>query len=120
MSEAPSISVEQQGQAVVVRVLARDLGEANLARVRAGIADAVSREPSLPFIVDLSQVKFLPSLTLGALVRLVNEFRSRRQRLIFVCVQATVRQVLAITRIDRIMEVLDDVDAALRGLGATG
>jgi len=104
----------------VIHVLAHDLGEDNIASVRGGITDAVSQSPSLPFIIEMANVKFVPSLTLGALVRLVNEFRARRQRLIFVSLQPTVRQVIVITRLDRLMEIMDDVEAALRSVGVAG
>ncbi|MGE5610942.1 MAG: STAS domain-containing protein [Bacillota bacterium] len=118
MSTAPAVSVEQRPDAVVVHVLVNDLDENNLVAVRRGIADAVKQSPSFPFILDIGKVKFVPSLSLGALVRLVNEFRARRQRLVLVSLQPAVRQVIAITRLDRIMEIMDDVDAALRSVGA--
>ncbi len=120
MPETPSISVEQQPGAVVVRVLARDLDESHMTGLRSGIADALPTAPSLPFIVDLSNVKFVPSLTLGALVGLATDFRSRSQRLIFASPQATVRKVFTITRLDRVLEIVDDVPAALCSVGAAG
>jgi anti-anti-sigma factor len=117
MSEKSSISVEQRPEAVIIHVLAHDLDENNIVGLRSGITDALAASPPLPFIVDMANVKFVPSLTLGALVRLVNEFRTRRQRLIFVCLQPTVRQVITITRLDRILEIMDDVGAAVRSVG---
>jgi anti-anti-sigma factor len=118
MSETSSVSIEQQPEAVVVHVLASDLDEAQVAGLRTGITEAQAAGATLPFIIDMAAVKFVPSLTLGALVRLVNEFRAHRQRLIFVSLQSPVRQTLVITRLNRLMEIMDDVPAALRSLGA--
>jgi len=120
MAETPSIRVEKNAAATVVHVLVTDLDENHIVLLCRELADVVKDEPSLPCILDMSAVKFIPSLTLGALVRLVNEFRSRRQRLIFVNLQATVRKVIAITRMDRVMEILDDIPTALQSVGQIG
>ena len=119
MSETTSISVEQKPEAVVIHVLQHDLDESQITALRSGIAQALTGGASLPFIIDLAQVTFVPSLTLGAMVRLVSEFRGRQQKLIFVSLQTSVRQVITITRLDRVMEIMDDVNAALRSVGGT-
>lgn len=117
MSEASAVSVESLVGAKVVHVLAPDLSEQNMAAFRGGIAQAAGQS-SDPFIIDLANVKYLPSLTLGAFVGMVNEFRARKQRLIFVCLRPTIRQVVSITRLDRVLEIMDDVATALRSVGA--
>ena len=116
MPETPSISVEQRPEAVVIHVLTHNLDENNVVGLRSGITDALAASPPLPFIIDMAKVTFVPSLTLGALVRLVSEFRGRQQKLIFVSLQTSVRQVITITRLDRVMEIMDDVSAALRSV----
>ena len=68
----------------------------------------------MPFVLDMANVKYLPSLTLGAMVRLVSEFRARGQRLLLAAMQPTVRQVITITRLDRVFEIYDDVDSAVK------
>lgn len=113
MESTQAISVEHQDQAVILHVEARNLDEANTQRVHAEIANAVEQWPDLPFVLDLSKVKFLPSLTLGAMVKLGNEFRARGQRLLLAHPQPTVKQVIALTRLDRVFEVFDTVDGAL-------
>jgi anti-sigma B factor antagonist len=70
----------------------------------------------VPFVLDMTNVKYLPSLTLGAMVRLANAFRARNQRLILAAMQPTVRQVISITRLDRVFEIHDDVDSALKSV----
>jgi anti-anti-sigma factor len=117
MSESPAISVELRPDAVVVRLLIPDLDEDHMLALRRELDAAVKQSPSLPFIVDMARIKFIPSLTLGALVPMAGEFRARRQRLILVALQRAVRQVISITRLDRVMEIMDDVDGALRSVG---
>ena len=110
----PATVVESQDDVVVIRVQVTDLSEAHTKAVQAEVNAAAAAFPALPFILDLARVKFLPSLTLGAMVRLGQSFRARNQRLLLVGLQPTIRQVLTITKLDRMFEIHDDVDAALR------
>jgi anti-sigma B factor antagonist len=119
MSETPSpaIEVEHLSSAVVARIMLPDLDETHIGRVREQLAPLVAQSGMMPFILDMSRVKFVPSLTLGMLVKLFQEFKSRGQRLILVSLQPTVRQVFAITRLDRLFEILPDVQSATKTLG---
>jgi len=112
-AEIAATTVDRRDGVVIMKVEARNLDEDNTKRVHADIAAAVEQSPSVPFILDLSNVKFLPSLTLGAMVRLGTDFRQRNQRLLLASLQPTVKQVVTITRLDRIFEIHDTVDSAL-------
>jgi anti-sigma B factor antagonist len=109
-------TIERTDDVVVIRVIARDLSDVNSKAVHADVNAAAEQSPALPFILDLANVKFIPSLTLGAMVRLGNAFRSRNQRLMLAGLQPTVRQVMTITKLDRIFEIHDNVDAALKAI----
>jgi anti-anti-sigma factor len=113
MADTVATQIDKQDDVVIVRVLSRNLDENNTRMVHSEINEAVETSGGVPFILDLEMVKFLPSLTLGAMVRLANEFRSRGQRLILSSLQPTVRQVITITRLDRVFEIQDDIESAL-------
>src|SRR5438093_5652109 len=100
MADTPATILELQDDVAIVRVQCSDLDENHVKAVRDELASA-SQAHSEPFVVDLSRVKFVPSLSLGILVRIASEFRARGQRLIIAGLQPTVRQVLAITKLDR-------------------
>jgi anti-anti-sigma factor len=117
MSEAPVTSVESLPKAVVVHVLAPNLGSNDVNRVCNAIDQARATAPSLPFILDMANVSFVPSVGLGVLVGLNQEFRNRGQRLIFVSLQTNVRQAITVTYINRMLEIMDDVATALRSVG---
>lgn len=114
--QSPAITVDRQNDLVILHIEARNLDEHNTQRVHEEIAAEVERSPALPFVLDLAKVKFLPSLTLGAMVKLGNEFRNRDQRLLLASAQPTVRQVITITRLDRVFEIFDTVDDALKAV----
>ena len=120
MSTAAAVtSVEHLPRATVVHVLASSLRNAEVDAVCDGVdaAMAAAKPPSLPVILDLARVTFAGSMAMGTLVGLNKEFVTRGQRLIVVGVQEPVRQAIAVTRIDKLMEFLPDVASALRSIG---
>jgi anti-anti-sigma factor len=112
MADTPATLLEEQDDVVVVRVQVGDLDENHIKAVQAELA-AASATRKQPFVVDLAKVKFIPSLTLGILVRIANEFRSRGQRLTLAALQPGVRQMLAITQLHRLFDIQDSVDGAI-------
>ena len=75
---------------------------------------AASAEPGITLVVlDLSPVRIVPSLALGLLVQVSQKCRARQQRLKLAGLQPQVRQIFSITRLDRLFEFVDSVEAAL-------
>ena len=116
MPEAPVISIEHRPEAVIVRVLATELRKTEMDEICTGVDQALTIAPTLPFIFDLSSVAFLPSLAMGVLVGLNQEFRARNQRIIFAGLQRNVRQSLEMSRVNRVIEIIDSPTAALKNL----
>ena len=52
---------------------------------------------------------------LGLLVQISNQCKSREQKLRLVGLQQQIRQVFAITRLDRVFQFADSVEAAIAG-----
>lgn len=67
----------------------------------------------LSVVLDLSKVEFLPSVSIGALVSLLTEFKQAGQRFVLAGLQPRIREVLATARLDDVFEVCDDLDGAL-------
>lgn len=65
-------------------------------------------------IVDLSNVRFVDSSGLGSLVSLLKAMKPGAQLRLANC-NPTVRQLLSLTRLDRIFRTYDSVPAALEG-----
>jgi anti-sigma B factor antagonist len=114
MSDAALTVIEKHDHAVLVTLAVKNMDEQSTRAVQSDIERAALESPGLPFVIDLSSVKLLPSLTIGALVRMNRDFRTRGQRLMLAAVQPTVRQVLAIAKLDRLFEIHDDAAAALK------
>jgi anti-sigma B factor antagonist len=71
-----------------------------------------------PVVLDLSQVRFLPSIAIGALTNLLKDLKAQDQRLVMIHVQPNVRQVFAITKMDRVFELAETLEAALTRIRA--
>src|SRR5262249_15781618 len=116
MPETPASQttlIEPQDDLIVARVQYSDLDENHIKSLRSELDDA-SQIHKKPFVVDLARVKFIPSLPLSVLVRIANEFRARGQRLILAGMVPGVRQMLAITQLNRLFETQDSVESAIR------
>ena len=81
-------------------------------RVRAQLISLLS-EGKPQVVVDLEDVDFLDSSGLGALIAALKLARSRSGELRIVCDrQRSVRKVLEVTGLERVLERYDTVDAA--------
>ena len=117
MSDTPSttpITIESSDRAIVARPQAKMMDDNALKRLGQLIDDASTANPAIPLVVvDLSRVAIVPSLALGLLVQMASKCRAREQKLKLAGVQPPVRQVFSITRLDRVFQFADSVEAAL-------
>ena len=110
-------SVEHLPPAVGVHELADEIRKPEVDAVCAAVDAARAAGASAsPFVIDMARVTFAGSLAFGVLVGLTKEFVGRGQRLIFVNLQPDVREPIQISRLDRVLEILPDIPAALRAL----
>ena len=119
MSDTPTVSIEPHAEVVWATVQRRDLDDAALDQLQLEIAAAAAQQPTLPVVLDLSQVGFIPSLGLGTLVMLMRNLKKNGQRFLLVGVQPEVRTVFAITRLDKLFEMHANLEAALSHLRGT-
>jgi anti-anti-sigma factor len=119
MAENPALEVEKQGGAVIVHLLVKDLDETHITQVRSELEPVIASSDGLPLVIDMSRIKFVPSLTLGVLVKLANEARARNQKLILASLSPAIRQVFTITRLDKLFAIQDTPEAAVRSLAET-
>ncbi len=85
---------------------------ANAAWVKAEALRLLGESPDV--VVDLSSVDFVDSAGVGVLVGLFKNSRLRGGRARFCGLTPGVRSVLEIIQLDRIFEIYDDVETAVR------
>ena len=114
MAEPAVAVIEKKSNIVIIRALVEAFDEDNVRRFQGEVRAAADANSGLPVVLDLAMVKFMPSMSLAAFVRLATESRSRKQRLVLAGLQPQVREIIVLTRLDRLFEMQDDVASALR------
>lgn len=77
----------------------------------------VLRQQAVTTILDLSGVPYMDSAGLGVLVNSHVSHQQRGQRLILVGVNDRIQELLKLTKVDTVLEVVPDLEAAYRALG---
>jgi anti-anti-sigma factor len=113
-SEAPRVWTESIGQALVVRLKAKMLENRDLNLVADLIAPASPGTGVKAIVLDLSHVQILSSLALGVLVKLSDACERRQQELRLAAMLPQVRDVIKLTRLDRILHLFDTVEDAAK------
>lgn len=102
----------RRGEAVVLKPRMHRLDAASAAGFRSEALPMVRNKTVC--VVDLSSVSFVDSSGLGSLVSILKAMRPGAQVRLAEC-STTVRQLLGLTRLDRIFRTYDSVEAALGG-----
>jgi anti-sigma B factor antagonist len=112
MSELKEIELTKEEMFLLAKPQCAELDEQHTSDMQKKVQEAAEKASELPVILDLSEVHFLPSLSIGALVSLFQHSKQRQQRFILVGLQTEVRQTLAVCRLDKLFEIYDTVETA--------
>jgi len=116
MSETPSkasISIQKIDGTVIAQPQIKMMDENSLKALSAAIDEASGSDTGITLVIlDLSRVSIVPSLALGSLVQIAGKCKARQQKLKLAGVQPQIRQVFTITRLDRVFQFADTVEAA--------
>ena len=110
LREQPVIAVEARDGATVVR-LGGELDLYNAPVLREALIAAAQAGPTR-LVIDLSEVEFIDSTALGALVEARGKL-APRSPLLLAAPQPEARRALQVSGLDRHLTVHDTVDAAL-------
>ena len=116
MPELTPIELANQGAYVLATLQCAELDEPHASDMQQKIQAATEQAPDLAVVLDMSQVRFVPSLSLGALVTLLQHAKQKQQRFILVGLQPEVRQSLAVCRLDKLFEIYDTLEIASQRL----
>ena len=113
----PDLSLEFRG-AVVIATLTDEkiLDEDQLQGLEGSFLPLIEQTPQIQLIIDFSNVKFLTSSVLGLLIRISKKVHETEGTLRLCSITPKILDVFRITRLDKIFEILSDVDDAMVGL----
>src|SRR5947209_13894622 len=105
MPETNVVALRPHADVLWVAVQPRSLDDSCSDAVVEAVNAAATQDPQKPVVLDLDKVEFVASPGLGALVVLSRRFRQEGRRCILIGLQAQVRSVLALTRLDKLFEI---------------
>jgi anti-anti-sigma factor len=120
MADSQLISIEAKGEALKATIGHSSLDETIIDKMQEQVFAAAAQHPALPVVLDMSQVEYIPSLGLGALVGLQRRLRSDGHRFVLVGLQQEVRHVLTIVKLDKLFEIKSSFDEVLSQLRTQG
>jgi len=110
MSEQSVLQIQENENAVVATIQCSELDHDTTAQLRAEIDGVVAPTSTLPVLLDLSNVTFMPSMTIGALIEIANRCKGQQRRLVLVGVTASVKDVFRISALSNFFEIRDCVE----------
>ena len=113
MSEQSILQIQENENAVVATIQCSEFDHDTTVRLRAEIDGVVASTSTLPVVLDLSNVTFMPSMTLGALIELANRCKSQQRRLVLVGVTPTIQDVFKLCKLSDFFEIHDRVEDAV-------
>lgn len=109
------ITIEPHEQVILAVVRPSRLDGPTAAQLEDEASRAAMEAPALPFVLDISNVEFAPSVALGALAVLFKGMKLSNRKAFLVGAVPQVRRALSVTRLDDFINVrgtLADVLAA--------
>lgn len=101
-----TIETKQSGEALAAKIIGDSLETENVAAFRAAIAPVLDR--SADITLDLSQVAFMDSTGLGAMLSCLRNVKSKGGRLKLSHLTPEVRQLFEMVLMDRVFEIAAD------------
>ena len=115
VSTVQPILLERRDKALIASINAKMLEEREL-RMLGGILDEAAADSSISHVVvNLEKVQIVPSLALGLFVRIAQDCTAHSRAFTLVGLNPRVFNTFAITKLDRLMTIAENVDAALQG-----
>lgn len=112
MTQANEITITTQDGILLARVDCAHMEDQHAQALMIQLSAAADQAASLPIVLDLSQVTIMPSTSIGVLISLWKKFQASQTRFILADLQPNVRQTLTICRLDKLLELCDNVEEA--------
>jgi anti-sigma B factor antagonist len=113
----PRISVQSVEKAVVITFTSEKiLEEGEISALEHSILPIVEQAEIPNIVLNFVNVKFLSSAVLGLLIRISKKIYQRNGQLKLCAINPKIFEIFKITRLDRVFDICQDVDAAVQNL----
>ena len=98
---------------VVTFTTTQVLDELNVQQLGEELIDLVEKRYMVKMVINFENIKFLSSAVLGKLISLNKRIAAEKGRLAFCCIREDILQVFHITRLDKLIPILDSESDAI-------
>jgi anti-anti-sigma factor len=109
MVESGNVNVALDGEIVLASARCEQMDDATAEALKAAVLAEAQQPRALPVVLDMSGVGMIPSFSVGMLVALWRQMGKVKRRFILVGLQPRVRETLAICRLDKVLEICENV-----------
>jgi len=113
MADESVTEIQADDPVLLIAVHKRSLDEASTRRLVDDVLTAAGRTPRVPVVLDLSRVRFAPSVAVGSLVQLAKSFRLDRRRIALIGVDRRIVETIRVTQLHEVLEIRDNVEAVI-------
>lgn len=109
------LKVEQDHEVTKVSFVDRNiLEEANIQQIGDELTAMVEQSSAPKLLIDFSGVEHLSSAALGTLITVNNKVKHKGGQLRLASIDPQIREVFVITKLDKLFQIHDDADAAMK------
>lgn len=116
MSAESITEVRPHQQVLLIVVRKRSLDESSSRGLSDEVLTAAAQRPGVPVVLDLSLVRFAPSVALGQLVQLTKGLRLEGRRVALIGIDERVLQAIRVTNLHTVLEIHDALEQVLAGV----
>ena len=113
MPDEPVTEIQPHDQVLLVLVRKRSLNETSSQELVDDVLAEASTRPGVPIVLDLSLLRFVPSVALARLVRLSKSLRLEGRRLALIRVDRRVLDVIHVTNLHAVLEIHDTLEQVI-------
>lgn len=113
MADYQLLGVSEMDGLTIARIQVREIEETKIQDLAREFASLVEQVGARTLVVDLGAVGFLTSSSIGVLIAMLKRVRAHGGQMRLCCLQPEIRELFAITQIDRVFEIHATVDEAL-------
>lgn len=111
------LRIREESDATIVEFVDRNiLDEANIKQIGDEIGAVIDGSPAPKIVISFTNVEHLSSAALGTLITVNNRVRGKGGQLRLASIRPEIHEVFEITRLTRLFEIHDDIEAALASL----
>lgn len=113
MSDGTVFEIQPHDRVLLVLVRKRILDDPSAKELADGVLTAAAQTPQIPVVLDLSQVRFAPSVALSSLVQLTNSFKFDQRQIMIIGLDRRLRETVRVTQLHRVLTIHDNLEQVL-------